>query len=330
MTILELCMLLRVHIKKVIVVPILCGVICAVAAFGLFFVHPSYTATASVLSVGGDISTVSGLATSLAGKETAATVTATTTTSSKLVTLKAEGSSADSCVSAANSVANELSSTAVDQKAATSTVVTEAQSASKNGKNPLFYGVVGLLAGLFCIVAYYVLVDMMRGRIHASDAVSETGLTYLGTLDGDEAHQRVAVANLHFSGKNDGAALARTVLLVPTNDQVRIRDAYAQISQAVAAEGMQIGAAPSLDSGVGALYKGRNVDSVVAVIEAEVSTLAEVNELVHEFNVAGIKPGGFLYLPYSASSKKAVAAKKGKAAKKAKSSKKAMHQGPKS
>lgn len=322
MTILDFCILLRVNIKKIIAVPILCGVICLAAAFAFSSIHPSYTATASVLSIGGDISTVDGLASSIASKGTSAKVSASTSTSKKLVTITAEGSSANGCISAVNSAATELSDAAVEQKASTSTVVTKAESAQKTGKSPFFYGGAGLLVGLLCIVVYCLLIDILRGRVHAPEAVSEVGLTYLGTLDGDEMHQRIAIANLHFSAKSEDG-LARTVLLVPSSKQVRIRDAYAQVAQAVTDEGMQIGVGPSLDSGVSALYKGRNVDSVVAVVEAEVSTLTEVQELVHEFGVAGIKPGGFVFLPYNASAKKGKSAKK---AKKNKSSKKAKHQ----
>ncbi len=302
MTLLELCMLLRAHLKKVVAIPVACGIACLAVFAVLSIVHPSYTATASLVSNGGDFTSVTGLANSTAAKAEGATVTASASTTNRTVTFTAKGSSSDDCVSAANAAVNELSESAVQQQVASSTVVTQAESAAKTGKSPVLYGVVGFLGALFCVVAYYVLADTMRGGVHSPEAVAESGLRYLGVLDSDEAHQRVTMANLRFSGKNEGE-FARTVLLVPTNKNVDVRSAYNQIAHAAADEGMRVGAAPSLDSAVSVLYKGREVDSVVAVVEAEVSTLGEIQELVHEFQIAGITPGGFVYMPYASAKK---------------------------
>ncbi len=306
MTLLELCMLLRAHLKKVVVIPVACGIACLAVFAVLSIVHPSYTATASLVSNGGDFTSVTGLANSTAAKAEGTTVTASASTTNRTVTFTAKGSSSDDCVSAANAAVNELSESAVQQQVASSTVVTQAESASKTGKSPVLYGAVGFLGALFCVVAYYVLADTMRGGVHSPEAVAESGLRYLGVLDSDEAHQRVTMANLRFSGKNEGE-FARTVLLVPTNKNVDVRSAYNQIAHAAADEGMRVGAAPSLDSAVSVLYKGREVDSVVAVVEAEVSTLGEIQELVHEFQIAGITPGGFVYMPYASAKKLAQA-----------------------
>ncbi len=306
MTLLELCMLLRAHLKKVVVIPVACGIACLAVFAALSIVHPSYTATASLVSNGGDFTSVTGLANSTAAKAEGATVTASASTTNRTVTFTAKGSSSDDCVSAANAAVNELSDSAVQQQVASSTVVTQAESAAKTGKSPVLYGAVGFLGALFCVVAYYVLIDTMRGGVHSPEAVAESGLRYLGVLDSDEAHQRVTMANLRFSGKNEGE-FARTVLLVPTNKNVDVRSAYNQIAHAAADEGMRVGAAPSLDSAVSVLYKGREVDSVVAVVEAEVSTLGEIQELVHEFQIAGITPGGFVYMPYASAKKLAQA-----------------------
>lgn len=297
MTLLELCMLLRAHLKKVVAIPVACGIACFAVFFALSLVSPSYTATASLVSTGGDFTSVAGLADSVAAKAEGATVTATSSTSNRTITFTAKGKSSDDCVSAANDAVNELSDSAVQKQVAAGTVVTEAESAAKSGKSPVLYGAVGFLGALFCVVAYYVLIDTLRGGVHSPDVVAESGLRYLGAVDGDEAHQRVTMANLRFSGKSKGE-FARTVLLVPTNKNVDVRGAYTQIAPSANAEGMRVGAAPSLDSAVSVLYKGREVDSVVAVVEAEVSTLAEIQELVHEFEIAGITPGGFVYLPY--------------------------------
>lgn len=229
MSLLELCLLLRAHLKNVVAVSILGGIICLAVVSVCSFVNPGYTATA---------------------------------------------------------------------------------------KSPVFYTAAGFLGGLFCIASYYVLISILRGSIHTPETVIESGLTYLGMVDSDEAHLRIAVANLQFSGKDIGAS-GRTVLLVPSSNKVHIRYAYTQITQAAASRGLRIGVVPSLDSSVSALYKGCKADLVVVVVEAGVSTFDEVQQLIREFDIAGVKADGFVFLPYSASAKKA---------KKNKPSKKGKHQ----
>lgn len=53
-----------------------------------------------------------------------------------------------------------------------------------------------------------------------------------------------------------------------------------------------------MEESVAVLYKGREADSVVVVVEEEISTLGDIDELVREFAIAGITPGGFAYVPY--------------------------------
>lgn len=61
---------------------------------------------------------------------------------------------------------------------------------------------------------------------------------------------------------------------------------------------MKLKVAPALEESVAVLYKGREADSVVVVVEGEISTFSDIDELVREFAIAGITPGGFVYVPY--------------------------------
>lgn len=300
MTLLELCMLLRAHSKKVVIIPIVCAAACFMGALALSAIHPSFTASARVVSIGGDLTAVNGLADSLieSAKETSG-VSVSSSTTNRTITVTAEGASESEAMETANETAKKISETAKEKQVASDAVVTEAQTAKAANKSPLMYAAVGLLGGAFCVVAYCVLVDTLRSGVHAPESVASEGLCYLGTVDGDESHQRVVAANLSFSG-SDKSAPTRTVLLVPTNKNVGIREVYSQLAQAAAGEGVRIGVAHALDTSVSVLRRGREADSVVVVVEAEVSTLNEVAELMHEFKIAGIEPGGFVYLPYGA------------------------------
>lgn len=303
MTLLELCTLLRPHLKKLIVVPVLCGVICLLGYLLFSFIMPSYLASASVLSVNGDIAAVASLASSIAKEETEVSVTAMTSTNDRVVDITASGPSSNDCIKAANNVANKLADAAVKQGAAANAIVTEAESTQKAGGGSVLFAVAGFLGSLFCLVAFYVARDELRGTVHIPESLSKSGLRYLGTLDGNEASQRIVAANLRLSIKEKGLS-ARTVFLVPTSKRVHNLDAYNLIAQSAEAEGVPLDIAPALDDEPSILHKDREVDLVVAVIEAELSTFAEVKELVYELDIADIKPVGFIFLSYNAFEKR--------------------------
>lgn len=300
MTLLELFKLLRLHVKRIVIVTVACTALCFAGALALSIVKPSYTATATLVASGGSFTSVSGLADAqaTAASKDGVTVSSTASTTSNTVTLTAKGSSAEAVVETANTVVATLDQAAKEQNVATSTSVSEAEEATKTGKNPVLYAAVGFMGGLFCVVAFYVLADTMRGGVHAPEAVEERGLTYLGTLSEDEARMRIVMANLRFSHKVEGG-IAKIVLLQPTSSQVRIRDAYNLMAAPAAEAGVKISAAPALEDSVYTLYKGREADSVVVVVEEDVTTFDQVDELVREFKIAGIKAGGFVYLPYN-------------------------------
>ncbi len=299
MTLLELFKLLRFHAKRIVIVTVACAAVCFVGALLVSVIKPSYTATATVVTTGGSFTSVSGLATSEASSASTAdaTVSAAATTTNNMVTFTAKGSSSEAVLNAVNDAADALAKTAKKQQVASGATVNKAELASASGKSPLLYAAVGFVGGLFCVVAYYVLVDTARGGVHSPEAVEELGLTYLGTLQPVESRMRIVMANFHFSNKNEGF-VSKNVLLQPANPRVRIRDAYEMLAPAANEAGVVLRAAPALEESVYTLYKGRDADTVIVVVEEEVTTFDELAELVREFKIANIKAGGFVYLPY--------------------------------
>lgn len=295
----ELLSLLRVYIKRLIVLSAVCGVICFVGSLGFSVIKPSYNATATVVTSGGSFASVSGTANSIATQmsKDGVSVSASSATSSNTVTFTAKGPDGDACVSAANDSAKKLSDSAKEQQIATSTVVSDAKVAIKTGKSPVVYGAIGFIGALFCAIAFYVLKDSTRGGIHSPEAVAGHDLVFLGMVDGDESRMRVVLANFRFSGK-DKDAPAHTVLLVPAGKDVSIRETCAGLARHAGEADVKLKVAPALEESVAVLYKGREADSVVVVVEGEISTFSDIDELVREFAIAGITPGGFVYVPY--------------------------------
>lgn len=298
MTFLEFCVLMRSHLKKVIVIPVVAGALSLAVAFAISAINPNFSAKATVVCSGGDFTAVTGLANSVASGQYNASVSTSASTTNKTITVKATGSSADSCVSAANQAVNDLSREISDKQLASSTTVSEARQAQRTGKSPLFYGLAGFAAALLCVVSFCVLVDKTKGSVHSSAAAAKSGLKYLGTLDGNPAHHNLVVANLRFSG-NDEGLFAEKVLFVPSNSLVHVEKARDLLIGLAESDTLQICVAPALDCGVSALYEGRDADAVVAVVESEVSSQMEINELIHEFEIAGITLAGYVYLPYN-------------------------------
>lgn len=298
MTFLEFCALMRSHLKKIIVIPCVAGALCLGCAFAISAINPSFSAKATIVCSGGDFTAVTGLASSVASGQIGATVSASASTTNKTITLKASGSSADLCVNAVNQAVNELLEAINDKQLASSATVNEARQAQRTGKSPVFYGLAGFAAALFCVVSLCVIVDKTRGGVHSSSSIAKSGLKCLGVLDGNPAHHNLVIANLRFSGHDKGL-FAEKVLLVPSNGKVQVDKARKLLAELAESDDLQICVAPALDSAVSALYEGRKADSVVAVAEAEVSSHMEIDELLHEFEIAGITPAGYVYLPYN-------------------------------
>ena len=298
MTFIELCRLLRPKWKRIIIISLVCAVAVGCAAKVMLLVKPSYTATSTVVTTGGTFSAVSGLSQVAATEASSgkAAVTSTSSNANNTITFKGEGSSSSEVVSAVNKAAQQLSETAMSQEVVKNTSITEAISAQSAYRSPLFYSVVAFFVCIFLMIAYYIMRDSVKGGIHSPEALSKMDLRYLGVIDADEMSIHIMIANFQFSNKEEGVA-SRRVLLHPTSSNVHTQIVAEILSPVAKSEGVALRKAPSLQESAYTLYKGHDADTVIVVVEENVSTLSEVEEVVREFKIANVPCGGFVYLP---------------------------------
>lgn len=321
MTLFELIKLLRVHLKPLVVVALAAAIICGVGYALKTAISPVYTAKAYVVTTGGAFNAVSGLADKEALSNVTvegATVEASATTAQNMITFTAKAPTSSQAISAANQAASSLADLATANAGVTNAAVTSAAGASLAGKGPLLYVAVGLLGGLFCAIIVIVLRDSMRGGVCSPQVVAERGLTFLGELQNDQTRMRIVLANFQFTGKSEGAGAdagagagvsvgtgagastgSSTILLHPTNKKVHLQEACDMLTPAANEVQVALRMSLPLEESVDTLYQGSKVTSVVVVVEEYLSTIAEVEEIVHEFALAGIHVGGFVYLPYT-------------------------------
>ncbi len=321
MTLFELIKLLRVHLKPLVVVALAAAIICGAGYALKTAISPVYTAKAYVVTTGGAFNAVSGLADKEALSNVTvegATVEASATTAQNMITFTAKAPTSSQAISAANQAASSLADLATANAGVTNAAVTSAAGASLAGKGPLLYVAVGLLGGLFCAIIVIVLRDSMRGGVCSPQVVAERGLTFLGELQNDQTRMRIVLANFQFTGKSEGAgadagagagvsvgtgagasAGSSTILLHPTNKKVHLQEACDMLTPAANEVQVALRMSLPLEESVDTLYQGSKVTSVVVVVEEYLSTIAEVEEIVHEFALAGIHVGGFVYLPYT-------------------------------
>lgn len=301
MTLLELCKLLRVHIKALVVVALVAAIACGAGCVLKTSISPVYAAKASVVITGGAFNAATGLAANEAIADVSVegvSVESSANTSQNTITFTAKASTDSLAINAANQAASSLADLASNKAGATSTTITSAKAASLTGKSPFLYAGVGFFGGLFCVIAYFVIRDSMRGGVHSPQAVAESGLTFLGELQNDEARMRIILANFQFSG-NTNQTGSPDILLHPTNKKVHLQEACDMLASAAKEAKVALHTSLPLQESVDTLYKGRDVHAVVVVVEENTSTLAEIEEIVREFALANIHAGGFVYMPYT-------------------------------
>ena len=211
MTLLELLHLLKKHLKLVIVLPILCAVVMAVASFTMM--KNTYTAQTSmyILSSTGEATTsnysdltasqmlandvatlldsdavTSGAAKMLSLEDLKGFKTSVSSeTTSRVITLSVTGSDPQATARVANAMAEQVSEVAQEVKMADSINVIDRAEAptAPSGPNRMLYIAVALMAGLFAAVAIVVLMDMLNTRVrNAEDAEELLGVPVIGRI----------------------------------------------------------------------------------------------------------------------------------------------------
>ena len=287
MTLIELMRMLRTHLKQIVVIP----VVVAVAVFVVYLGKSSaYSATAKMVTYGGSFASVSGLADMVASQASTddIKVASAATSSSNTIAITAKGADETKAIAAANEAVSTLSQTARDKQAANETTIEAADEATRSSKNPLVYAAGGWMGALFFVVLFYMLADLVRPRVHGFELVETMGLTYLGSVENDPAKLRLALANIELSGMGDGKR-AKKVRLLPAGSGVRASDA-ARLLLSAAGGSARLALAASLEESPDVLFRCGSGESLVIVVEQEVTTVADLEEIRHELGIAKIEP----------------------------------------
>lgn len=213
MTLLELFQLLKKHMQLVIVLPVACALVMAVASFAVM--RNTYTAQTSMYILAsssaaqGQTTNYNELtASQLLANDVAALlesdrvrqdaaealgledlddfdISVASETTTRVITLSVDGPDAESAASVANEMAKQVSVVAQDVQVADSiNVIDEAVAPdAPSGPNRLLYIAVAFMAGLFLAVAIVVLMDMLNTRVRsAEDAEELLGIPVVGRI----------------------------------------------------------------------------------------------------------------------------------------------------
>lgn len=213
MTLLELFQLLKKHLQLVIVLPVACALVMAVASFAVM--RNTYTAQtsmyilASTAAAQGQTTNYNELtASQLLANDVAALlesdrveqdaaealgledledydISVASETTTRVITLSVTGPDAESAANVANEMAKQVSIVAQDVQVADSINVIDDAVAPEapSGPNRLLYIAVAFMAGLFMAVAIVVLMDMLNTRVRsAEDAEELLGIPVVGRI----------------------------------------------------------------------------------------------------------------------------------------------------
>lgn len=212
MTLLELFTLLKKHLRLVVMLPVACAVVMALAS--LLFMRDTYTAATDMYvlassSQGGssalssdlsasqmltnDVATLlkSDRVTADAAKElkledlSAYKISVTSETTTRVISLSVTGSDPQGTANVANALASNVSQVAQEVMSVESVnVIDEAPVPTEpSGPNRPLYIVVAALAGLFVAVALVVLADMIDTRVRGVDEVEQLlGVPVIGRI----------------------------------------------------------------------------------------------------------------------------------------------------
>lgn len=212
MTLVELFVLLKKHLKLVVVLPLACAIVMGVYSFA--FMKNMYTATTSMyVLVKQDSTSATTLSSDLSASQMVSNdvatllesdrvlnetaqdlglkdlksykVSVTSTTSSRVISLSVTGADAAGAATVANNMAQNVSDIAREVMDIESVNIIDQATApdSPSGPNRLLYTAVALIGGFFAAVAIVVVADMLNTKIRSQEDVEELlGVPVIGRI----------------------------------------------------------------------------------------------------------------------------------------------------
>lgn len=312
MTLSDLLKLIRHHIRFVIATPIICALI---ATLVILLIPPTYEAKATLLT-NGDIALASGFAQSEAEKysQNGIEVVVKAETSSRTITITAEGADYGGCIAAANATvlaaANDVH--AANDQTAIST--NEATFAQNTAPSVLRTALLALLTGLFIAICVLVVIDMVKTPIKSkNDIEAATDLPVIGTIPNRDRGERL-LANVRFLSDKAPS----TIAIIPvgftgaTLTCAELASAFEHAHTTVTrvkgsphAEGLTSLALPEvvtivecapIAEGMGAVYIAKDADVTILCASEWRDSRKALTSVVEELRFAKAEIGGVVFL----------------------------------
>ena len=314
MTLEDLTALLKRYAKLCILLP----TACIILALGwTFLFQTGYSATASFVT-NGDLALAQGLSNNIAASYSNSTlkVSCSSVASSKTIVVTASGDNPNSCVEAANNVANDA---VKEYKSVNNSVVAsinEATFATSNNSSLIRTVLAALLGGLFFAVCLVVIIDLIRGSLKSTRDIEECAdYPVIGTAFSPQGSERL-LANIQFTYKG----MPSTVAVVPVGSasaapivarelggaferaDVRVRlvkgsPTATKFRVAVPDNAAVVVSCEPLDLGMGAAYIANNADVTVVCVREWTDSKKQLASTLKELELAKANIVGIAYLP---------------------------------
>lgn len=312
MTFSDLLRLLRHYLKIAIVIPIACAVITVVVTL----LAPSTYEAKATLITDADIALTGGFAQSEAElfSQNGITVTSKADTAYRTITIFAEGSDYNGCISAANSAINATADEIRKVNAAFTITTNEATYAERISPGLLKLIAIALVLGVFLSICALIVIDAVKKPIKSEkDIVALFDLPIIGRIPNRDRGEKL-LANIRFLSEEplNTIAVIPTGLTGATLTCAELTSVFEHSGVAVSrtkgnphAEGFKSAAlpgiltiveCPSLSEGIGAVYIAKEADITILCVREWLDSRSALSNMIDELHLAKANIIGVVYL----------------------------------
>lgn len=247
MTLLDLWKLIKRSWWLVIGLPVVCAIICGIV---VHLMPAEYKATATI-TTSAEAAGVGSFATNAAEQQTRGgiTVKASTNTSTRVITITAEGNDADKCILAANRALNATFIKAFSRynvsgetvKIAVQMDLKRAASATDESPSTTKSAGIAFLAGLFAAICIVVIIDLIRGNIHsARDMEEDYEARLLGRIPKPGKQESTLDRQQLFANVRFASGEHKSVCVLSIDDEALSAQACTELAEAASQSGKRV------------------------------------------------------------------------------------------
>lgn len=301
--------------KKTIIIPV---AICVVAVLIISFLSPpTYTSSASVV-LNGDLAFVKGLATKEAANYTNlnASVSITSSDTTKQISFVASGSDPSACVEAANAVMKSTVQLFKENNANAVIEESEANYAGVTRNNPIKYIFAAFLVGLIISGCILIIIDVIKAPIKSpKDAQQSCGYPILEGITSVERGEQL-FANIQFHCNKVPSTIAIVPIGEPTTALIISKELAAAFERGsintklikgsahirkfkvkVPNNAAVLACCEPITAGMGTAYIAHHSDTTLICIRGWVDNKRELAATINELKLANADIAGIAFLP---------------------------------